>query len=73
MYVYVYVPWWDFKKKKKYIYIYIVWNFNEMLTNDVISFEQLGPDLCTYLVTQLSYLCRCSYVDQKYEIILSSI
>ena len=21
-----------------------VWNFNETLTNDVISFEQLGPD-----------------------------
>ena len=23
-------------------------NFNELLTNDVVSFEQLGPDLLTF-------------------------
>ena len=23
-----------------------VWKFNEMLTNDIVSFEQPGPDLC---------------------------
>ena len=30
-----------------------VWNFNETLTNDVISFEQLGPDL----LCKVSQLC----------------
>ena len=25
-----------------------VWNFNEMLTNDVVSFEQTDPDLVLY-------------------------
>ena len=37
-----------FFHKKKYWHILDikVWNFNKMLTNDVISFEQPGQDLC---------------------------
>ena len=34
-----------FSNKKYWHISYInVWNFNEMLTNDNVSFEQLGPD-----------------------------
>ena len=32
-------------KKFQHIYISLDVNFNESLTNDVVSFEQLGPDL----------------------------
>ena len=33
-----------FKKKYWHISDINVWNFNEMLTNDIVSFEQPGPD-----------------------------
>ena len=29
-------------------------NFNESLTNDIVSFEQLGPGICSYFVTSTS-------------------
>ena len=32
-------------KKFQHICISLLVNFNESLTNDVVSFEQLGPDL----------------------------
>ena len=34
-----------FNKKYWHIWEIIFWKFSEMLTNDVVSFEQLGPDL----------------------------
>ena len=33
-----------FQQKIQHIYVSLDVNFNELLTNDVISFEQLGPD-----------------------------
>ena len=39
-----------FSKKFQYICVSLDVNFNESLTNDVVSFEQLGPDLlCTFV------------------------
>ena len=35
-----------FSKKFQHICVSIDVNFNESLTNDVVSFEQLGPGLC---------------------------
>ena len=32
-----------FQQKYWYISAINIWNFNEMLTNDVVSFEQPGP------------------------------
>ena len=32
------------KKKKQHICVSLNVNFNESLTNDIVSFEQLGPD-----------------------------
>ena len=34
-----------FKKKYQWIWDINIWNFNDTLTNDVVSFEQLGPDM----------------------------
>ena len=34
-----------FNKKYWHIWDINVWNFNEALTNDVVSFEKPGPDL----------------------------
>ena len=34
-----------FSKKFQHIYVSLNVNFNESLTNDAVSFEQLGPDL----------------------------
>ena len=33
-----------------------VWNFNETLTNNAVSFEQLGPGVCHYGYVLLSHL-----------------
>ena len=33
-----------FSKKFQYICVSLDVNFNESLTNDIVSFEQLGPD-----------------------------
>ena len=40
-----------FSKKFQHICVSLNVNFNESLTNDIVSFEQLGPSL------QLSFLC----------------
>ena len=34
-----------FSKKFQHISVSLDLNFNESLTNDIVSFEQLGPDL----------------------------
>ena len=33
-----------FSKKFQHICVSLIVNFNESLTNDIVSFEQLGPD-----------------------------
>ena len=33
-----------------------VWNFNETLTNDVVSFEQLGPGIDFYLILAQAFI-----------------
>ena len=38
-----------FNKKYWHIWDIKVWNFNVPLTNDVVSFEQPGPDVLNYL------------------------
>ena len=47
------------KKKIQHICISLDVNFNESLTNDVVSFEQLGPDC----VVCLEYSVYPKYVD----------
>ena len=37
-----------FNKKYRLICDINVWNFNDMLTNDVVSFEQPGPGIVFY-------------------------
>ena len=37
-----------FSKKFQYICLSLDVNFNELLTNDVISFEQLGPGVAVF-------------------------
>ena len=42
-----------FSKKFQHICVLLDVNFNESLTNDVISFEQLGPELfVTFMVNE---------------------
>ena len=44
--------------------IFYISNFNEMLTNDVVSFEQLGPDLVQNIREGNKYTARifnCSF------------
>ena len=38
-----------FSKKNQHIYVSIDLNFNDSLTNDIVSFEQLGPELLNQL------------------------
>ena len=35
-------------EKNQHICVSLNVNFNESLTNDIVSFEQLGPGLCSY-------------------------
>ena len=47
-----------FSKKFQYICVSLDVNFNELLTNDIVSFEQLGPaiDLCRMLTGMFDYV-----------------
>ena len=51
-------------KKFQNIYVSLDVNFNESLTNDVVSFEQLGPDLC------LSFFLHCIFVTLLLSLLL---
>ena len=44
-------------KKFQHICISLDVNFNELLTNDIVSFEQLGPG--DYEYSQLNKVCGC--------------
>ena len=43
-----------FSKKFQHICISLDVNFNKLLTNDIVSFEQLGPDVLLYSQLSLS-------------------
>ena len=45
-----------FSKKFQHICVSLDVNFNESLTNDVVSFEQLGPDFVTVEIMCMDYL-----------------
>ena len=49
-----------FSKKFQHICVSLNVNFNESLTNDVVSFEQLGPEL------RHLWLCRLSWILSVY-------
>ena len=56
-----------FSKKYQHICVSLDVNFNESLTNDVVSFEQLGPDLNLLNIMWITPLI-CSYgilTDQR--------
>ena len=56
-----------FNKKYRYIWHIKVWNFNEMLTNDVVSFEQLGPAVqhLPYWATIWNTVAMVAYIHQS--------
>ena len=39
-----------FQQKYWHVWAINVWNFNETLTNDVVSFEQPGPDVLKQII-----------------------
>ena len=41
-------------------------NFNEMLTNDVVSFEQLGPELYIQTQNNISISMKIFYIHLPY-------
>ena len=59
-----------FGKKWQCFYVWYVWNFNVTLTNDVVSFEQLGPVL--QLGPLLWYFSRKGYPSSE-ALILSKV
>ena len=46
-----------FSKKFQHIYVSLDVNFNESLSNDIVSFEQLGPDKYFSLFRHENMLC----------------
>ena len=50
-----------FSKKFQHICVSLDVNFNESLTNDIVSFEQLGPDCEIYIL--ISYFSKKTYVE----------
>ena len=52
-----------FSKKFQHICVSLDANFNKSLTNDVVSFEQLGPGLITsyHIWTSHFTTCQCAY------------
>ena len=52
-----------FSKKFQHICISLDVNFNESLTNDVVSFEQLGQDLWLTVYTQYTVTVDSRYLD----------
>ena len=44
-----------FSQKFQHICVLLDVNFNESLTNDIVSFEQLGPEVLCY--TNLTHMC----------------
>ena len=53
----------NFSKKFQHICVSLNVNFNESLTNDIVSFEQLGPDF--YFLSSLYDFCRNCFSKQE--------
>ena len=56
-------------KKFQHICVSLDLNFSESLTNDVVSFEQLGPDILSYLdealIMHITRLGKKKYLQKK--------
>ena len=50
-----------FSKKFQHICVSLGVNFNESLTNDVVSFEQLGPDLQVALILPTKFQVKLAF------------
>ena len=62
-------------KKFQHVCVSLEVNFNESLTNDIVSFEQLGPDLFPVLVTIFTVISThvlISMLQNFYVIVLKS-
>ena len=53
-----------FSKKFQHICVSLDLNFNESLTNDIVSFEQLGPGLLRWRLTAHSTLLKLCRAGQ---------
>ena len=69
-----------FSKKFQHICVSLDVNFNESLTNDVVSFEQLGPDvpkreaLFPSRASQMSFMCfRTGYTEVQKKILILNV
>ena len=58
-----------FSKKFQYIRVSLDLNFNKSLTNDIVSFEQLGPDKY-FLVWAWKHMLRYSLEVPQRQIIM---
>ena len=57
-----------FSKKFQHICVSLDLNFNESLTNDVVSFEQLGTEGCVKRATSRSMLfCSKTWLDTQFD------
>ena len=57
-----------FSKKIQHIYVSLDVNFNESLTNDVVSFEQLGPGLYRGILLYISYISMKNIITLWYSL-----
>ena len=57
------------KKKNQHICVSLDVNFNESLTNDVVSFEQLGPGVWFEITVVLNKMkeCKKRIENQNYD------
>ena len=58
-----------FSKKFQHIWVSLDVNFNKSLTNDVVSFEQLGPAGIPALHFDVSWLWTVCLVDDSHEML----
>ena len=54
-----------FSKKFQHICVSLNLNFNESLTNDIVSFEQLGPDVFIYLCIIIYFFVYFLFCSRK--------
>ena len=59
-----------FSKKFQHICVSLDVNFNESLTNDVVSFKQLGPGQCIYSTEEQHGFTMSSFTDVNVLLVL---
>ena len=62
-----------FSKKFQHICVSLNVNINESLTNDIVSFEQLGPDLKQHLFHQRRLRSACAYAQSVQSLRRSNV